>query len=313
MMNSLFSILVFPGFLFLSLFGLVAEYIDRKLYAQLQNRMGPPWFQPLADFIKLLAKEDLVPAEADQQIFRALPVVAIAAVVTAFLYIPLWSTEALFSFYGDAIVVLYLLTIPTLTFFLAGWHSTSLFSTIGAVRALTQLFAYEVPLFLAILAPALLAGSWSLAEIARFYTAHPLYAALNIIGFFVALISLQGKLEKVPFDIPDAETEIVGGTFTEYSGRLLALFRMAIDIELVVGAALLAAVFLPFGLTLPPAAGFALFMVKIIGIIALLALLRTVLVRLRIDQMVHFCWKYLAPLALAQIVINLLVKGVLPQ
>jgi NADH-quinone oxidoreductase subunit H len=309
--NALFSILIFPGLLFLSVFGVVAEYVDRILYARMQNRMGPPWFQPVADFIKLLAKEDIIPGEADKGMFTALPVVALTAVVTAFIYIPLWSTAALFSFNGDAIVVLYLLTIPTVTFFLGGWYSTSLYATIGAVRALTQLFAYEVPLFMGVLAPALLAGSWSLSGIAAFYAAHPGYWLFNLIGFAVCLVALQGKLEKVPFDIPDAETEIVGGTFTEYSGRRLALFRMTIDIELVVGAALLAAVFLPFGLGIHPLVGFVLFIAKVLFIIALLALLRTVFARLRLEQMVAFCWKYLAPAALIQLCISLIIKGVL--
>jgi NADH-quinone oxidoreductase subunit H len=125
----------------------------------------------------------------------------------------------------------------------------------------------------------------------------------------VALVALLGKLERVPFDIPEAETEIVAGSFTEYSGRLLAYFRMAIDIEVVVGASLLAAVFLPFGMGLPPLAGFLLYLLKIFFIIALLVLCRTVFARLRIDQMINFCWKYVAPIAFLQILINLLLKG----
>ena len=304
---ALFHILVFPGFLFLCVLALAAEYVDRKLYARLQNRVGPPWFQPFADFVKLVAKESIVPAEADRAIFTLMPAVALSSVVAALFYIPLWGGRAMASFTGDVIVVLYLLTIPTLTFFLGGWHSTSLFSMIGAVRTLTQLFAYEVPLFMAILAPALLAHTWSLTEIAAFYAARPLLAAVNAIAFGVGLIAMQGKLERVPFDIPEAETEIVGGTFTEYSGRLLAFFRLAIDVEAVVGASLLAAVFLPFGLGLGGVAGFVLYLVKVFFIVVLLAVLRTVMARLRIEQMVEFCWKWVAPIALAQIVINLIL------
>ena len=311
MILSLFHLLIFPGFLFLCVFGLAMEYVDRKLYARLQNRIGPPWFQPFADFIKLSAKEDIVPEEADRVIFRLMPIFALTAVVTAFFYIPLGGTQALFAFNGDLIVVIYLLTIPTLTFFLAGWHSTSLFSMIGATRTLTQLFAYEVPLFMAILAPALLANTWSLSAMTVFYHQHPAYAAFNVIGFIVALIALQGKLERVPFDIPEAETEIVGGTFTEYSGRLLAMFRLAIDIEAVVGASLIAAVFLPFGFGLGAEWGFVFYVVKVLIVIALLALLRTVLARLRIEQMVIFCWKVVAPAALLQLLINLILSGVL--
>jgi NADH-quinone oxidoreductase subunit H len=309
--RALFYIVVFPGFLFLSVIGLFAEWVDRILYARLQNRQGPPWFQPTADFIKLISKEDIVPENADPAIFKLMPLFALIAVVTSFLYIPVWKTSALFSFNGDIIVVLYLLTIPTLTFFLGGWYSTSLYSSIGAVRTITQLFAYEVPLFLSVLSVGLLADTWSLKDMTAFYIAHPAYMLFNLIGFFVAGISLLGKLEKVPFDIPEAETEIVAGTFTEYSGRLLALFRMAIDIECVVGSALIAAVFLPFGLNLVPIAAFGLFLVKVFAVIFVLAVLRTIFARMRIDQMMNFCWKVLAPLALLQIFINLLVKGLI--
>jgi NADH-quinone oxidoreductase subunit H len=310
-MAVLFSILIFPGFLFLGAFGLAMEYFDRKLHARLQNRVGPPWFQPLADFIKLCSKEDIVPADANPRMFKAMPVFALTATVTAFLYIPLWSAGSLFSFTGDLVVVLYLLTIPTLTFFLGGWYSTSLYSKIGAVRSITQLFAYEVPFFVSMLSPALLANSWSLKEMTLFYAAHPWYWAFNLLGFFVSLVAMLGKLEKVPFDIAEAETEIVAGTFTEYSGRLMALFRLGLDIEAIVGASLLAAVFLPFGLTYGPIIGFALYMLKVLFIIALLTLARTVFARLRIDQMMELCWRYIAPLAFAQLLIVLIIKGVL--
>lgn len=311
MSHALFNILIFPGLAFLCFFGMCAEFVDRKLYARLQNRVGPPWYQPEADFIKLFAKEEIVPVDADSAIFRTIPIVALASVVTSFICIPMWSRDAFLSFEGDIIVVMYFLTLPTLTFFLAGWYSTSLFATLGAVRTLTQLFAYEVPFFMGILSPAIVAGTWSLTGITRFYAAHPMYWIFNLLGFAVCLLALQGKLEKVPFDIPDAETEIVGGTFTEYSGRLLAFFRMAIDVEMVIGAALLSAAFLPFGLGLPVAAGFVLFVLKVLLIIALLAVLRTVVARLRMDQMVEFCWKYLAAVALFQIVIAFIIKGVM--
>lgn len=310
-MMSIFYMLVFPGFIFLSIFGMAAEFLDRKLYARLQNRVGPPWFQPLADFIKLASKEEAIPAEANPTVFKLMPIFTITSAVTAFFYIPMWSSKPLFSFSGDLIVILYLLTIPTLTFFLGGWYSTSLYSKIGAVRALTQLFAYEVPLLMSLLAPALLADTWSLSEMTVFYSAHPLYLLLNLLGFAISMVAILGKLEKVPFDIPEAETEIVAGTFTEYSGRLLGLFRLGIDIEAVVGAALLAAVYMPFGLGIGPIPGFLLFVIKVAAIISMLALLRTIFARMRIDQMVKFCWKYLAPLAFLQLLVSLILKGLL--
>lgn len=313
MVNALFRILIFPGLLFVFVFALMAEFIDRKLCAMLQNRIGPPWFQPFADFIKLVSKEDIIPQEADSAIFKLMPVISLTATITAFFYIPLWQTQALSSFYGDLIVVLYLLTIPTLTFFLGGWYSRSVFSRIGATRTITQFFAYEIPLFLSILAPAMLADTWSLSEITAYYGKHPWFGLFNIAGFAIALVALLGKLEKTPFDIPEAETEIVAGSFTEYSGRLLAIFRISIDMELVVCSSLLAAVFLPFGLNLSPVLGFVLYVVKVLFVVALLSVARTIFARLRIDQMVNFCWRYAAPAAFLQLLVDIIAKGIIAQ
>jgi NADH-quinone oxidoreductase subunit H len=306
-----FHLLVFPGFAFLVLLALVAEYVDRKLCARLQNRMGPPWFQPLADLIKLVAKEDLMPETTDAGILKVAPMVALASVVTAFLYIPLWRDHALSSFEGDVIVVLYLLVIPTLCFFLGGWYSRSVYSMIGATRSIMQLFAYEIPLFLSILAPAVLANTWSLSALAQYYAQHPWRTPVNALGLAVSLVAMLGKLERVPFDAPEAETEIVAGSFTEYSGRRLALFRLAVNAELVVGASLLAAVFLPFGLRLPATAGFVLYLARLLSIVCVLSLLRTVFARLRIDQAIRFCWRTVAPVAFLQLLVDLVAKGVL--
>lgn len=310
MLTDLFKIVIFPGFLFLLAFGLWAEYFDRKIYARMQNRMGPPWFQPLADIIKLVAKEDLVPTEANELFFRGAPLFALTAVITAFFYIPLWGKSALFSFNGDIVVVLYLLTIPSMALFIGGWYSTSLFARIGSIRTVTQLFAYEVPLLMGMLAPALLANTWSISGITAFYTLHPLYSVLNVIGLVVSLVAVQGKLEKAPFDIPEAETEIVAGGFTEYSGRLFAMLRLALDIELIVCSSLIAAIFIPFTFD-GVVVGFVIYMVKVIFIVFLFTLARTVFARLRLDQMIQFCWQYLVPLAIVQIVINILVKGLI--
>ena len=306
--TAVLHILVFPGFLFLAILGLAGEFVDRKLYARFQNRVGPPWFQPLADFVKLLGKENVVPEEADRPIFKLAPVFALAAVLAAFLYIPLWGPKSLLPFDGDLIVVLYLLLIPTVTFFLGGWTSSSVFAMLGALRAITQVFAYEIPLFVALLAPALLANTWSISGIVHYYSAHPALWPVNLIGLCVAMVTLLGKLERVPFDIPEAETEIVAGSFTEYSGRRLAFFRLAVDCEAVVAVSLVAAIFLPFGLGLAPWAGVLLYLAKVLFLLAVLALLRTLFARLRIDQMIAFCWKVMAPIAFLQILINLVVR-----
>jgi NADH-quinone oxidoreductase subunit H len=252
-----------------------------------------------------------VPAQADRFIFVMAPCVALAATLTSFLYMPVWGPSAPYAFEGDVIVVLYLLAIPTIAFFLGGWYSRSVFSMIGAARTIMQLFAYEIPLFLSILAPSILAGTWSLSGLSAYYLAHPAHAGFNALGLVVAFVALLGKLERVPFDIPEAETEIVAGSFTEYSGRLLALFRLTIGIETIVGATLLGAVFFPFSLALGPAWGFVLYLVKVFAIVALIALARSVVARLRIDQMLAFCWKVAAPAAFAQVLINLVAKEML--
>jgi len=310
-------ILVYPGLLFLLVYSTLCEWVDRKLYARMQNRIGPlhtgrsGLLQPVADIIKLCAKEDIVPEQADKRMFSALPIFALAIVCTAALYLPLWHYSAapsFISFPGDLIVVVYLLSLPTLIFFLAGWHSTNFFSAIGGVRVLTMLFGYEIPLLLALLSPAVLADSWRILEIAVFYQNRPLLMLANLIGFVIAVICLQAKLERVPFDIPHAETEIVGGQFTEYSGKKLAFFRLLGDIEMVVAAGLVAAVFLggfPGGL-LP---GLAWFVVKTMFIIFLLAALRAATSRIRIDQMIDLSWRWLAPLAVLQLFIVIIIKG----
>lgn len=305
----LIKILIFPGLLFLFILSLIGEYYDRKLYARMQNRVGPPWFQPVADCIKLLGKELIIPLNADARIFKILPVFACVATIVAYLYIPLFSKTSLLSFNGDMIFVLYMLTLPTLSYALAGWYSRSPYALIGSTRVLTQLFAYEVPLFMAVLAPAILASSWSFSELITFYQTHNWLWLVNILGFIVAMITLQGKLEKVPFDIPEAETEIVAGVFTEYTGPLYAYFRLAMNMQTIAGASLVAAVFLPFGFGSCLIVNFIIYILKIAFILFLLALMRTLFARLRIDQMLVFCWKYLAPIALAQITVNIIIKA----
>ena len=303
--------LIFPGFLFLVIYGMACEWLDRKLYARFQNRVGPPWYQPLADFIKLLAKEAIIPEAADKKIFKVLPMVALAAVLTSFIYIPLWNVTAFYSFPADLVVVFYLLTIPALAFFLAGWNSTSLFAALGSFRTITQLFAYEVPLLIVLMGPALLAGTWSISEITTFFVKNPILLVVNIIGFVIAIVAVQGKLGRVPFDIDEAETEIVGGLFTEYSGRLLAIIRLSLNVEMVVLATLISSIFLGGSFGLGPVWGFFLYIIKTLFIVALLALFKSVVARLRMEQMMRFCWKYLAPAALFQLLINIVVKSFL--
>ena len=317
MILALIYLLVFPGIVFLFSFSLFTEYMDRKLYARIQRRVGPPFFQPFADLVKLASKEDVLPEKAEGFMFTAVPIFAVAAVFAAFLYLPIVSITGLHSFNGDLVVVLYLLMIPTLALFLGGWYSGNVFGQKGGMRVASLLFSYEIPFFLALLSPALVAGSWKMADILSLQETHPLLLALGALGFVIALVSLQGKLERLPFDIPEAETEIVAGPLVEYSGRRLALFRLARDAEMVVGAGLITAVFLggPLPLVnLSPVVltwiiGTVVFLLKTLFVILLLILIKSAVARIRTDQMISFAYRWLIPLTFIQIFIIIIVRA----
>jgi NADH-quinone oxidoreductase subunit H len=308
-------ILVFPGFLFLLAYALFFQYIDRKLAARMQHRVGPPLLQPLADLIKTLGKEVIDVKGVDRGAFSAAPLIALAAVMTAFLYIPVIGASPL-AFQGDLILVLYLMTLPTLVLFVMGWLSRNVFACVGAIRTVTQLFIYEVPFFLVMLAPGLMAGSWSVSEIVAWQQSHPWCAVLQPIGFVIALIALQAKLERTPFDIPEAETEIVAGPWTELTGHRLALMKLAFDVSLVTGSALIAALFLggpevPWVIAsvwLAALAGFGLFLAKTLAVLFILSTIRVATGRIRLDQLNDIGWKYIAGAAVFQVALVLVMN-----
>jgi NADH-quinone oxidoreductase subunit H len=180
-----------------------------------------------------------------------------------------------------------------------------------------MVFGYEIPLILACLSAGIIAGSWSVSDITGYLVLHPLVMLALLPGFVIALIALEAKLERSPFDIPHAETEIVGGVLTEYSGKKLAVMRMTEDIGMVVGASLIAAVFLGgftfrdgsvllAGTDLTAPLNFVLYLAKVLVVVFLLALTRTTFARLRIDQMLDFSWKYLAMGGILQLFIALM-------
>lgn len=304
-LSSFFTLLIFPAGITLILAGMSFEWIDRKLVARFQNRVGPRWFQPFADAVKLLAKEQIKPAVINPYLFFGLPVAALAGALTAALYVPLFGLTPPHSLTGDLIITIYLLSLPTMCIGLAGWNTTSRFSLIGATRTLTQLFAYEAPFLLALLGPALVAGSWQVSEINDYALRHWLIFTQPI-GFIVAVIGLMGKLELPPFDAPEAETEIVAGALTEYSGRGLMMFHLAKSAELVIGLTLVSAFYLG-GLN-----GIGSFLIKTIPLLFFMSILQSLLTRLRIDQTVGLWWRFGAILVLIQILITILWKGFMP-
>jgi len=269
--------------------------------ARLQGRVGPPWFQPLADLIKLMAKEDVLPSEANEAICAALPIVSLAAVLTAGLYVPI-GAHSVAPFEGDLIVTLFLLSIPTLAYFLAGWVSVSVFSVVGGNRSLLQYFSYEVPFLMALSGPAILHGSWSISHIAE---SQAIWTVLvQPLGFLLALIGLIGKLKRSPFDIPKAKSEIGAGPLTEFSGRKLMMWQLTMHTSTVVGIFLLVNMFLGGdGNGVTALTSFA-FSVKALGILLLLSVSSVLYARLRIDQLANLGWQVLAPLALLQLLVT---------
>ena len=301
-LTSLLSLMFFPAGISLILSGMLYEWADRKLVARFQNRIGPRWFQPLADTIKLLSKEEITPHGMNNFLFYGLPIFALSGALTAALYTPVLGLTPIYSFQGDLIVSLYLLSLLTMCTGLAGWNSTSRFSLVGATRSLTQLFAYEAPFLLALLGPAMAAGSWMIKDVSTYASNHWMFITQPV-GFIVALIGLMGKLELPPFDAPEAETEIVAGALTEYSGRGLALFHIGKSVELVVAISLVTAFYLG-GIGNP-----LIFILKTLAILLFLATLQSMLTRLRIDQTVGMWWRFGALLALLQILVIILLKG----
>ncbi|MCX8025514.1 MAG: NADH-quinone oxidoreductase subunit H, partial [Thermanaerothrix sp.] len=147
-LHPLVILLIFPGGLFLILASLAYEYVDRKLVARFQNRIGARWFQPLADLVKLLSKEEIVPQGVQRGLFYLLPLFALASALTAALYVPMVGLKPAYTFQGDLIVTIYLLSVLTLSMGLAGASTVNRFALVGATRTLTQLFSYEAPFML---------------------------------------------------------------------------------------------------------------------------------------------------------------------
>lgn len=300
---ALAKLLLFPGFAFLFVCAMLFAWIDRRVIARLQGRVGPPWFQPLADWIKLMAKEDILPSGVDEWVCAALPVLSVAAVLAASIYVPVggWSAHA---FEGDLIVVLFLLSLPALAYFVAGWATGSVYSVIGGNRSLLQYFSYEVPFLMALCSPAILSGSWSIAGIAAHQSETVWGVLIQPLGFILAVVGLIGKLKRVPFDIPKAKSEIVAGPLTEFSGRKLALWYLSVETKTVVGIFLLVNAFLGgsgvSGL-LPPPLTFA---IKSLLVLLILSVASVLYARLRIDQLASLGWRVLAPLALLQIAVT---------
>ena len=321
----IFRILVFPGFTFILLLTLFCDWVERKIEARIQNRVGPMVagpagiLQPLADFIKLLTKEDIEPRDAKKTVFKFAPLLAFTIMVFATCFLPIDGASVLSAsgFNGDLIVILALVTIANFLLFLSGWASSNPYGAIGSARVLTQFLGYDIPLSLLALTPAFIAGSLSIAVIASSQIIP--FIILAPWAFVLFIITMQAELEKDPFDIPHADSEVVGGLETEYTGGKLAFLHLTRDVQIVFGSALVVELFLggPYG---PVLFGFSVFwyslwfVLKLLAVVIITEYITTVFARLRIDQVLSANWKIILPAAVLSLMLTVaLVTWIYPM
>lgn len=297
----LFSFLIFPGFLFTAVIGLCSVWVDRKVTARIQWRTGPPFLQPLYDFFKLLGKETLLPKSGSPIVFLAAPIFSLVAVVLVSTI--LWQgiiREQ--SFIGDLIVVVYLLIIPSLAFMIGGMASGNPLATVGASREMKLIIAYELPFLICLAAVILKSGaSIQLTEIASNPAVVSISGALAAI---VVLLCIHAKLGFTPFDIAEAETEIMGGIFIEYSGIPLALIKLTQAMMLFTLPIFLITVFLG-GMNFE-GLNILWSILKYVLVLVLIIVIKNTNPRVRVDQALKFFWHYLVPVSVAAFILALL-------
>lgn len=304
----IFQFLVFPGFLFSSAMGLIAGWIDRKITARLQWRVGPPWYQNFFDIVKLLFfKETLIPQGVSKAIFLGMPVVAASAASLVSTVILVANGAPQSGFVGDLIVVVYLLIIPPVALMLGAFASENPLASLGASREMKLMLSYELPFILSLAAPIIKSGyAIKLGDIILRQSAGPhiIASASGVISFLAMLLCIQAKLGFVPFDMPEAETEIMAGTYIEYSGKALAIFKLAKAIMLFAVPVLMITLY--FGGIKFDAEGFAKNVLEYVFILTLMIVIKNTNPRVRIDHAVRFFWGPVTALAALSAVLALL-------
>jgi len=289
--------------------------IERRFLSFMQLRLGPnragPFglLQPVADIVKMLTKEDVVPKGADRKIFLFAPAVVAAAALLMFAVVPFGNS---WTFMGRRIPLiisdlnvglLYVLALSSIGVYgvaLGGWASNSKYSLLGGIRGAAQMISYELSLGLSLVPIVMLAGSFSLVDIVNAQALYP-FILIQPVAFVIFFVSAMAEIKRIPFDIPEAENELVAGFHTEYSGMRFGLFFLGEYVSMVVLSGLTAIFFLGGwrGPLLPPIIWFSL---KVGIFVFVMIWLRGTLPRLRYDQLMHLSWKLLIPLALLNIV-----------
>ena len=302
-------ILIFPGFLFCFVIGMLLCGIDRKIVARMQKRVGPPVLQPFYDFFKLCGKETIIPAAASKTTFLAAPLVGLAALVVLQLFIPINGFSA-FSGMADIIVVLYLLLIPAMAMMLGGAASGSPYAGIGLSREMVTIIACELPLVMVLLAVGKVVGgeavTFSFSKIALYQASHgSLITHASLIPAAIAmLLIIPGETGSHPFDTAEAETEICEGLLAEYSGAPLGVFKLTHCVKVLTLTSLFAALFLG-GIGTGIVAVDAIIMVAICTVLTIVSIsfVHAITARLKIEQVFKFYWTVVTGLALISLVL----------
>ena len=286
------------------------SWLERRLIGKFQNRLGPNrWgpfglLQPIADLVKLLFKEDLTPGTADRIVFMLVPIGMIAPVILMMAVVPFAKNTALANLNVGVLYILAVTSVTSIAIFMAGWSSNNRFALFGAARGVAVLISYEVPVVVSLLGVVMVAGSMSLADVV---TAQALpFIIVQPLAFFVFVAGTTAELNRTPFDMAEAESELIAGYHTEFSGIKFAMIQAAEFGGVMAASAVITTLFLS-GWEGPAEEwlGWLWFLLKTIAVASIFIWVRATFPRLRIDQLLAFAWKFLLPASL----INLLVTS----
>jgi len=311
--------------LMIPLVGMIIGFAEMKLSAKMQSRVGPyfaggrwGWAQLIADGVKFFQKEDLIPAEADRPVFKAAPFLVLVGTVALFVVIPFGPNLIFRDLDVGVFYALAISSLSTIGILMAGWSSANKYSLMGGLRAAGQLIAYELPLVLAVVGSVILAGTMSLQGIveAQIEAGYP-FVVFQFIGFGIFMIAALAELSRIPFDMPIAESELVMGYLTEYSGFRFLFFFLAEFANMFTLSAIAATLFLG-GYWLPGVpddvlefAGPIILITKVFLLVFAMIWFRWTFPRFREDQLQRIAWVWLVPLALLNIVVTALLKVIL--
>ncbi len=320
LISLVFVVVLLTGFAYLS-------YFERKLVARFTMRFGPnragPYgvLQPLADALKMAFKEELMPTHADKVVYLLAPMLAVFSALVAWAVLPVASKGlhvlgyTVPPFLADVNVgLLYIVAVTSIGTYgvvLAGWSSNNKYSLLGALRASAQMVSYELPMGITLVSVLLVVGTMSITKIIDYQINHTWLIVLQPLAFIIFFIAGLAESNRSPFDLPETENELVSGYITEYGGIRFALFFMGEYIHMITFSAIAAVLFLggwhgPFAVQFP-VLGLVYLFIKILLLLFLMIWVRASVPRVRYDQLMRFCWKFLMPLALLNLVVTAIV------